>query len=69
MARCGAAWCRPPGFAHRVLYFNLPPRECRRLFVQDHTQEGAVDLKSAMKSAIVTNEAKPPEFIHEKIDP
>jgi len=39
--------------------------ESRRLLVQDHTQEGTVDVKSA----VVTNEAKFPELIHEKIDP
>jgi hypothetical protein len=38
--------------------------EYRYLLVKDHTQEGTVH----MKSAIVTNEAQFPEFIHEKID-
>jgi hypothetical protein len=36
-----------------------------RLFVQDHTEEGTVDVKPA----IVTNEAQFPELIHEEIDP
>jgi hypothetical protein len=38
--------------------------EYRYLLVKDHTREGTVH----MKSAIVTNEAQFPEFIHEKID-
>ncbi len=47
----------------------LPPRKCRRLFVKDHTEEGTVDLKSAIVMAIVMNEAQSPELIHKKIDP
>jgi hypothetical protein len=35
------------------------------LLVQDNTQEGFVDLKSA----IVMNEAQFPEFVHEQIHP
>jgi hypothetical protein len=35
------------------------------LLVQNHTEEGAVD----MKSAVVTNKTQFPEFVHEKIDP
>ena len=38
--------------------------ESWRLLVEDNTQEGFVDLKSA----IVMNEAQFPEFVHEKID-
>ena len=34
------------------------------LLVEDNTQEGFVDLKSA----VVMNEAQFPEFIHEKVD-
>jgi hypothetical protein len=41
------------------------PRESWWSVVQDHTEEGIVDLKSA----IVSNEAQFPEFVHEKIDP
>src|SRR2546422_4098620 len=40
-------------------------RESWCLIVQDNTEEGIVDLKSA----IVMNEAQFPEFIHEKIHP
>ena len=36
------------------------------LFMQDHAQEGVVDLDSAV---IVMNEAQFPEFIHEQVDP
>ncbi len=35
------------------------------LFVQDHTEEGIVDLNLP----VVLNEAQFPEFVHEKIDP
>src|ERR1700680_1985532 len=41
-------------------------RERWCLLVQDNTQEGIVDLKSAI---IVLNEAEFPKFIHEEIDP
>src|SRR6266404_3232165 len=40
-------------------------RESCCLLVQDNTDEGAVDLKSA----VVMNEAQFPEFVHEKIHP
>src|SRR6266446_1580721 len=40
-------------------------RESWYLIVQDNTEEGIVDLKSA----IVMNEAQFPEFVHEKIHP
>ena len=39
-------------------------RESWCLLVQDNTQKGFVDLKSA----IVMNEAQFPKFIHEKVD-
>ena len=41
-------------------------RESWSLLVQDNTEEGAVDLKSAI---VVLNEAEFPEFVHEEIDP
>jgi hypothetical protein len=40
-------------------------RESWCLLVQDNTEEGTVDLKSAI---VVLNEAEFPEFVHEKVD-
>jgi len=72
MGQCAAESSLRVGFPPWVFHsFStiLPPRDCRRLFVQDHTQEGTVDLKSAIVMAIVMNEAQSPELIHKKIDP
>ena len=46
-----------------AVHFN--GRESWFLFVQDNTEEGLVDLKSAI---VVLNEAEFPEFVHEKVD-
>jgi hypothetical protein len=43
----------------------LAQRESWCLLVQDNTEKGAVDLKSAI---VVLNEAEFPEFVHEKVD-
>src|SRR5712692_2351281 len=40
-------------------------RESCRLFVQDNTQEGSIDVQAA----VVTNETQFPEFVHEKTHP
>src|SRR5260370_37226264 len=52
-----------PGFL--ISTITLLPRENRWLFLQDHAKERTVH----MKSAVVTNEAQLPEFIHKEIDP
>src|SRR6476660_971579 len=71
------SWYSRKRVAFPLLFFELlvtptqPPSFvlslCRTLVlvVQDNTQEGIVDVKSA----VVLDEAQLPEFVHEKIDP
>jgi hypothetical protein len=56
-------------FAFATVYASekkeVAPPGSNCLFVQDNTQEGSVDVETA----IVLNEAQLPEFVHEEVNP